>query len=54
MSRDYVRSAAVLVTLLLVAGTATAQQGTAEVRGRVTDQQMGALPPLGGGSKAQS
>ena len=44
MSRDDVRSAAVLVTLLLVARPATAQQGTAEVRGRVTDQQMGALP----------
>jgi hypothetical protein len=44
MSRDIVRSAAFVVTLLLTARSAGAQQGTAEIRGRVTDQQMGALP----------
>jgi len=44
MSRHCVRSAAILFTVLMVARPATAQQGTAEIRGRVTDQQMGALP----------
>src|SRR4029079_9841381 len=44
MSRQRVRSAAILFTLALMARPATAQQGTAEIRGRVTDQQTGALP----------
>src|SRR5207253_5671970 len=36
--------AAAVVGVLLVAWSAAAQQGTAEIRGRVTDQQSGALP----------
>ena len=33
-----------LVAILLLAGTAQAQQGTAEIRGRVVDQQKAVLP----------
>jgi Carboxypeptidase regulatory-like domain/TonB dependent receptor-like, beta-barrel len=39
-----IRSAALLSSLLLTAASAWAQQGTAEIRGRVTDQQTASLP----------
>ena len=38
------RSIAILSLALLAAAPAFAQQGTAEIRGRVIDQQQGALP----------
>ena len=44
MDRIRVRAVAVILCQLLSAAFAAAQQGTAEIRGRVLDQQMGALP----------
>jgi len=44
MNRHGVRGAAVLCLSLLAASAASAQQGTAEIRGKVIDPSMGALP----------
>ena len=44
MNRHCVRGAAVLCLSLLAASAASAQQGTAEIRGKVIDPSMGALP----------
>ncbi len=44
MHRNWGVLSAVVVLALLVAGPASAQQGTAEIRGRVVDQQGAVLP----------
>jgi hypothetical protein len=44
MSRIRVRVAAVVVGGFLAALPAVAQEATSQIRGRVTDQQAGALP----------
>ena len=44
MNRQGVRGAAVFCLSLLAASAASAQQGTAEIRGKVIDPSMGALP----------